>query len=140
MKYETMKIMSRGDQAIRFIMIDHCYIEAGEDEVQSHACDLVERDLLECVWKGLPFHKILAMNTKKYRMVDGEIDSDRFINLIEIFMNFGLEFFELMNEIDSHKEITILRLKKLIDERTKVIIQEGYRYQDEDHKHHILTH
>lgn len=32
-KYEIMKILSRGDQTVREILIDRCYMEAGEDEV-----------------------------------------------------------------------------------------------------------
>ena len=32
-KYETMKIFSRGDETIREIMIDRCYMEAEDDEV-----------------------------------------------------------------------------------------------------------
>lgn len=90
----------------------------------------MERDLLEAVWKGLPFHRLLTVNTRKYREVEGEMDNEKFLSLIEIFINFGEEFFELMEEIDSHKEVTLLRLKELIDDRTKVIIEESKRYPD----------
>ena len=36
--------------------------------------------------------------------------------------NFAIEFFELLDEIDSHKEITLLRIKTLIDDRTRSIV------------------
>lgn len=41
-KYEIMKIMSRGDSTLRTIMTDNCYFEAEDDEIKSNACDLVE--------------------------------------------------------------------------------------------------
>lgn len=61
-----MKIMSRGDEIIRRIMIDHCYYDAGEDAIKSNACDVFEQDLLPMIWKALPFHKIARENTRKY--------------------------------------------------------------------------
>lgn len=124
-KYEIMKIMSKGDQTIREIMIEYCYVEAGEDEILSNGCDLVERDTLEALWKGLPFHKLLAINVEKYELVMGEMDHQVLVNLLEIFENFAIEFFEIMDEIDSHKDVTLLRIKELIDDRTKSIVNEA---------------
>lgn len=37
-------------------MIDHCYIDAGEDSGATNACDKIEKDILSTIWKGLPFH------------------------------------------------------------------------------------
>lgn len=103
-------------------MIYFCYVEAGEDEVKSNACDLVERDVLEALWKGLPFHRILKVNTNKYMNVEGEMENHTLTVLSEVFDNFAIEFFELLDEIDSHKDVTLLRLKQLIDDRTKTIV------------------
>ena len=75
-KYELMKIMSRGDATLRQIMIDHCYLDAGEDEVKSNACDVIERDIIPALWKGLPFHEIIAVNSRKYTEIDTEIDAE----------------------------------------------------------------
>jgi len=41
---------------------------------------------------------------------------------MELLRNFSVEFFELLNEIDNHKEITLFRIKTLIDDRTKLIV------------------
>lgn len=38
--YETMKILSRGDSTIREIILNTCYVEAGEDDIKGQACDL----------------------------------------------------------------------------------------------------
>ena len=125
MKYEIMKIMSKGDQTVREIMIYFCYVIAEEDEVSSNACDLVERDILEALWKGLPFHRILKVNNSKYMNVEGEMENDIYIQLSEVFDNFAIEFFELMDEIDTHKDVTLLRLKQVIDDKTKAIVHFG---------------
>lgn len=106
-------------------MIEYCYLDAGEDEIKSNACDLVERDIIDALWRGLPFHKLLTINTNKYQNVEGEMEAQTLTFLIEIFDNFAIEFFELMDEIDSHKDVTLLRLKELIDDRTKAIVQEA---------------
>ena len=37
---------------------------------------------------------------------------------MEEFTVFSEEFFELLDEIDNHKEVTLLRIKNLIDDRT----------------------
>ena len=103
-------------------MIYFCYVEAGEDEVKSNACDLVERDILGALWKGLPFHRLLGVNTNKYMNIEGEMENKILTELSEVFNNFATEFFELLDEIDSHKDVTLLRLKQLIDDRTKVIV------------------
>lgn len=124
-KYEIMKIMSRGDQTVREIMIQFCYVDAGEDEIKSNACDLVERDVIDALWRGLPFHRILNVNSMKYQNIESEMEKDTLVFLVEILSNFAIEFFELMDEIDSHKDVTLLRLKEFIDDRTKVIIQEA---------------
>lgn len=127
MKYETLKIMSRGDQAVRYIMIEKCYQIGGLDQIITHACDLIERDILEGLWKGMPFHRLLEVNVSKYFEIESEFDKEMYINLLDVINGFASQFFELMNEVDSHKEVTVLRLKELIDQRTKVIIEESRR-------------
>lgn len=61
-RYETMKILSRGDSTVREIMIDSCYIDAGEDEIKSNACDLLEKDVIDLIWSQLPFHELIKVN------------------------------------------------------------------------------
>lgn len=61
-----MKLLSRGDAKIRDIMIDLCYVPAGEDEVKSLACDLLEKDALDLLWSSLKFTEIIIANKEKY--------------------------------------------------------------------------
>ncbi len=37
---------------------------------------------------------------------------------------FSTEYFELLDEIDNHKEITLLRLKAIVDDRTKLVLEQ----------------
>ena len=140
-KYETLKIISRGDMKVRKFFIEHCYVPAGINEIFSMACDLMERDTLDMMWNGLDFVELLEMNKLKYIQEYGKIPYTNFKDIIELLDNFSKEFFELLDEVDSHKEVTILRLKTLIDDRTKLIIEEAKKHPDTiipaRIKHHI---
>lgn len=57
--------------------------------------------------------------------VEAEMENEAFIRILEQIENFAAEFFELLDEVDSHKEVTLLRIKTLIDDRTKAIVQEA---------------
>lgn len=48
-----------------------------------------------------------------------------FKHIRENLIAFATEFFELVDEVHNHKEVTILRLKTLIDDRTKLIVAEA---------------
>lgn len=53
------------------------------------------------------------------------MSSATYVNIIEQLENFSVEYYELIEEINSHKEVTILRLKNTIDDRTKAILAEA---------------
>lgn len=67
------------------------------------------------------------------------MENTTLLTLLEIFNNFAIEFFELMDEIDSHKDVTLMRLKQLIDDRTKAIVQEA-RLNPEKIQNKVITH
>lgn len=56
--------------------------------------------------------------------------ADTYHSLFEELSKLSKEFFELLDELDSHKEITILRIKTLIDDRTKLILEEAQNHPD----------
>lgn len=72
-KYETMKILSKGDATVRQIMMDTCYVEAGEDEIKSYACDLFEYDVLDLLWNSLPFNLLIVDNSQKYLEIGSQM-------------------------------------------------------------------
>lgn len=49
----------------------------------SQACDEVEKDGLEALWRGMPFDRLLAVNTNKYVNFTSEIDKEVYLVLIE---------------------------------------------------------
>ncbi len=117
--------MARGDTKVRKFFYDDCSSVAGTIEEFSVGCDLMQRDTLDMLWNGLDFVELLEINKDKYLIEYSKIPEEDFDNLLEELKNFGKEFFELLDEIDSHKEVTILRLKTFIDDRTKIILEEA---------------
>lgn len=49
-------------------MINHCFIQADVDELKALGCDIIEKDIIGALWKGLPFHEILTLNWRKYQI------------------------------------------------------------------------
>jgi hypothetical protein len=120
-KYVTLKVMARLDTKVRKTFIKECYELAGVVEEFSEGCDVLERDVIDMLWNGLEFVELVEINKEKYLFEYGKIPNDTFRNLFAELEVLSKEFFDLLDEIDSHKEIIILRLKTLIDDRTKVI-------------------
>lgn len=124
-KYETLKVMSRADTTIRKFFITSCYTPAGTIEEFSVGCDYMERDALDFMWNGLDFVELLEINKSKYLNEYGKIPREDYKQVIDLLTDFAKIFFELLDEIDSHKEITIRKLKTHIDDRSKIIIEEA---------------
>jgi hypothetical protein len=120
-KYETLKVMARAESKVRGNFIKLCYTPAGKSESYSVGCDYMEQDTLLMLWNGMDFNELLEINREKYLTEYGKIPKADFIALLESLNSFAKEFFELIDEIDNHKEVTVLRLKTLIDDRRKLI-------------------
>ena len=124
-KYETLKIMAKGDTQVRRFFVDYCYVPAGLVEEFSVGCDFMERDTLDMLWNGLDFVELIEVNKEKYLDEYGKVPQESFSQVMAQLVAFSKEFFSLIDEVDAHKEITILRLKTLIDDRTKLIIEDA---------------
>lgn len=138
-KYETLKIISRGDSRVKEFYLEHCYKVAGTNEQFANACDEMEKDVLDLLWNAMDFVQICRINEDKYLSVISAMPRETFETLMNELTEFSTEFFELMDEVDSHKEVTILRLKTLIDDRTKLII-EAARESADNPQPKIVTH
>lgn len=138
-KYETLKIISRGDSRVKEFFLEQCYKVAGTNEQFASACDAMERDILSLLWNAMDFVQITRINEDKYLSVISAMPRETFEELMNSLTEFSEEFFELMDEVDSHKEVTILRLKTLIDDRTKLII-EAARESAENPEPKMITH
>jgi hypothetical protein len=122
-RYVILKVISRFDSKLRELMINMCYAEAGTDEHYSEACDLFEKDYLELLWACLKVNDLMRTNKDKYTVYHATLLEDKFDELLVHLDPILGEFFELIDEVDSHKEVILLRLKTLIDDRTKLIIR-----------------
>lgn len=129
-KYETLKTMARADTKIRKIFISNCYEEAGTNEEFSVGCDNMERDTLDLTWNGLDFVQLLEINRDKYLIEYGKMPAENFKKTIDALTELSKELFQILDEIDAHKEVTILRLKTLIDDRTKLLLEEAKLHPD----------
>lgn len=140
-KYVTLKVMARLDTKVRKTFIKECYELAGTVEEFSEGCDVMERDVIDMLWNGLEFVELVEINKEKYLFEYGKIPNDTFRNLFGELEELSKEFFDLLNETDSHKEVIILRLKTLIDDRTKVIQEKEETGEDglgHDGVHHTV--
>ena len=93
------------------------------DETFAKSCDLVEKDMLDILWSCMDFLELIEVNRDKYLNEYSEMPLENFHHIISNLETFKEEFFELLDEIDAHKEVTLLRIKNHIDDRTKLIIQ-----------------
>lgn len=119
-KYVTMRTMSKMDTQIRELFVEQCFKPHLNDEMTLVGCDIMERDARNLMWAGLNFFLILEANKQKYMFEYAKLSFELFSHLLERLTAIGHEFFELMNEIDNHKEVTILRLKTLIDDKFRL--------------------
>ena len=129
-KYITLKIMAKLDTKMRRMFISECYDPAGVIEEFSVGCDVLEKDVLDMMWNGLEFVELVEINKEKYLFEYGKIPNDNFRSLFVQLELLSKEFFELLDEVDSHKEVIILRLKTLIDDRTKLILEKANEQED----------
>ena len=139
-KYETMKIISRAEDKLRHFFIYHCYILAGEDEIQALSCDLLQKDMLDAMWNCMDFIELADMNKAKYIEEYAVMPPARFKDILANLGNLHKEFFELVEEVDSHKQVTLLRIKTHIDERTKILVRMAERDQRRLVAPSIVTH
>lgn len=122
-KYETMKIISKAEDKLRHFFVYHCYIPVGEDEMKTVGCDLLQRDMLDAIWNCMDFIDLANLNRNKYIKEYAILPSKIFKDIIFGLETLHKEFFELIEEVDAHKQLTILRIKNHIDDKTKVVIK-----------------
>ena len=126
-KYETMRVISKADARVKYFFLHNCYEKAGTDEKYAKACDLFESDVLDLMWNGFDFVKLTELNRRKYTYDYATMDVMEFKTILSLLEPVRNEFFELFNEIFAHKQVTLLRIKTLIDDRTKIIVAEAKR-------------
>ncbi len=117
--------MSVGDYALRQIMIDQCYVPADRNQSLANACDILEKDSLELLWNDLDFSKLVDYNQHKYVFEYANMPQEIFNRINNHLKHLHDLFEELIEEIDSHKDVAIVKIKEFIDNKTKELVMEA---------------
>jgi hypothetical protein len=116
------KIIAKVEQRIRTLFIEECYKPAGLNEVFSSACDVLEKDCLTLLWEELNFYFLLNKNKIKYTFEEAKLDDGVFDTILQFLDPIRTEWWDLLNEAYNHKDLTVVRIKAFIDEKTKLIV------------------
>lgn len=116
-------MIDRTNSAIRKILIKHCYEYAGEDPIQSDACDLFEQDVIKLLWNVLDFRKLIKYNKQKYTFVIEKMPSKIFKHMVRLLKPLKEELEELLDEMEAHRDVAILKIKQHVNNRTKTIME-----------------
>lgn len=110
---------------MRKIMITHCYEEAGENVILSDACDLFEKDLTKLLWNELNAYELMVFNKEKYTFTYEKMKEETFHVLVENLRVIYDELSDLIDEVDAHRDVMVVRIKGHVDDRTNHIVGEA---------------
>ena len=106
-------------------MISDCYEEAGEDVIMSDACDLFEKDLTKLLWNELNAYELMLYNKEKYTFTYEKMKEETFHKLVENLRVIYDELSDLIDEVDAHRDVMVVRIKGHVDDRTNHIVAEA---------------
>lgn len=106
-------------------MIKHCYEEAGENVILSDACDLFEKDLTKLLWNELNAYELMVFNKEKYTFTYEKMKEDTFHILVANLRVVYEELSDLIDEVDAHRDVMVVRIKGHVDDRTNHIVGEA---------------
>jgi hypothetical protein len=119
---------------MRSIIIDTCYIHAGEDPILSDACDLFEKDSNTLLWNSLDYTDMMNFNKHKYTFIYEKMPEHLFDEMMEHFKPIKEALDELLDEVEEHRMLTISRIKDHVEKRTKgIMIFNDVYPNDPDH-------
>lgn len=107
---------------MRGIIVDFCYLHAGEDPVMSDACDLFEKDSNTLLWNSLDYTDMLAYNKHKYTFIYERMPEHLFDEMLEHFKPIKEDLDELLDEVEEHRMVVVSHVKEHVEKRTKGIM------------------
>jgi hypothetical protein len=111
-------------------MITHCYEEAGENVILSDACDLFEKDLTKLLWNELNAYELMVFNKEKYTFTYEKMQEETFHILVDNLRVIYDELSDLIDEVDAHRDVMVVRIKGHVDDRTNHIVGEAKAFAD----------
>lgn len=121
-KYEQRKILSRVDSKIDQLMLEGCYKEAGLNLNFAQSCDLLQSDINDILWTGLNFYDLIRDNRARYTGLFGNLSGNTFDGILRDLELIYTELENLRVEFIDHRDLSLIKLKTLIDRRTKHIL------------------
>ena len=109
-------------------MIKDCYEHAGENVILSDACDLFEKDVNKILWNEMNFYELVLYNKDKYTFVYEKMAEEVFTILIDFLKILYFELSDLIEEINAHRDVMVVRIKGHVDDRTNHIVEEARAY------------
>ena len=119
--FERAKIKDRAMKAIKDVLMVECYEKAGPDELMADACDIIETDVRNILWDGLDIFQMLSFNRDKYLFIFGRLPVEMFENIMLKIKPVCDELESYLDQVESYKELIIVRVKEYADDRTKAI-------------------
>ena len=107
---------------MRNIIIKECYEKAENDMIISDACDVFEKDMIKMLWDQMDIYELLVYNRDKYMFVYGKMPEPIYNELVKKIKSVAKDLEGLLDEITSHRDLTVVRIKSFVDDRTKSII------------------
>lgn len=106
-------------------MIKDCYEPVGEDIILSDACDLFEKDVNKLLWNELNFFELVVFNKDKYTFVYERMPEDIFNKIMQQLQIMNSEISDLIEEVNAHRDVMVVRIKEHVDDRTHHIVEES---------------
>jgi len=107
---------------MRQVIVDFCYLHAGEDPIMSDACDLFEKDSNTLLWNSLDYTDMMEFNKHKYTFIYEKMPEHLFDAMMEQFKPIKSALDELLDEVEEHRMLVVSRIKDDVEKRTKGIM------------------
>ncbi len=86
---------------------------------------MLEKDVTKLLWLEFEFAKLIEYHEIKYTFEFTNMDKKVFNTHLEFFKTTEQQVFELTAETHKHKDLAIVKIKTLIDDITKKIVDEA---------------
>jgi hypothetical protein len=121
-KYEEKKVISRVASTLEQLIFEACYREAGMDQRIALSCDLIQTDINDLLWSGLNFYDPIRISKLKYTKLFGDMPEEIFDNIVNDLRLMYEELEHLKVEMIDHRDISLIKIKVIIDRKTKNIL------------------
>ena len=125
--YIEMKIIAQVERKIRSLFIEMCYKAVKGHQIKSRTCDIFETDVIDFLWAGADFPKLIQDNEIKYTFEYGTLSENIVKQIVSELDGLYIGVKELKEEIDAGKTAGIMELQSSIENMYKKTNGENYK-------------